>query len=436
MAYLETIESSTTWICPKTGYYQVICVGGGGGGGGAGFHSLGVLFTKGNHHANLTIGGQSPIKGNDFRFSSQNGGFIKSTTGGSKGGSGSPTSFGSYLTARGGNGGNGGGASLGTKLSEANLSPKGGESLFSSGGSGMSLSSISGAQLTESTPYYPFSTGPYIVNSPYHGFHYGTPYQINNESGINTNAGILSAVSGGGGAGGEVSTTILYITKGKAIPCTIGVGGVIGGCGMYDYNTQFTVSGTAHCTSPDSLMLGGVKSALSSEYHYYGHLCEYNNLFLSAKVIGGGGGGGFTFEHSGGRGSDSIATPIIDGFEYFPYNFCPLFKCDVLPPSINGGMQSRGIGYGAGGSGGGMDIQTTLGLCYSNSHNYSGIAVSSGKTVNWSMVNDIIKGNMGGPYNKDTESFPETVTPAIPDYFTVINASSGANGAIVIREVS
>lgn len=32
MVYCETIETSKTWVCPKTGIWKVICVGGGGAG--------------------------------------------------------------------------------------------------------------------------------------------------------------------------------------------------------------------------------------------------------------------------------------------------------------------------------------------------------------------------------------------------------------------
>lgn len=36
MVYCETIESSKTWTCPKTGVWKVICIGGGGAGYGYG----------------------------------------------------------------------------------------------------------------------------------------------------------------------------------------------------------------------------------------------------------------------------------------------------------------------------------------------------------------------------------------------------------------
>ena len=32
MVYCETIEESKTWVCPKSGIWKVICVGGGGAG--------------------------------------------------------------------------------------------------------------------------------------------------------------------------------------------------------------------------------------------------------------------------------------------------------------------------------------------------------------------------------------------------------------------
>ena len=63
MQYIQYIEESKTWVCPKTGKYKVICVGGGG---------TGILYTTSTEVANQYI--------------YQNG---------------TPTSFGSYLTANG-----------------------------------------------------------------------------------------------------------------------------------------------------------------------------------------------------------------------------------------------------------------------------------------------------------------------------------------------
>lgn len=65
--YCETIESSKTWTCPKTGVWKVICIGGGGGG---------------------------------YGYSKQ-----KPTEYKAQGGSGGSTSFGSYLSAAGGSAG-------------------------------------------------------------------------------------------------------------------------------------------------------------------------------------------------------------------------------------------------------------------------------------------------------------------------------------------
>ena len=63
MQYIQYIEESKTWVCPKTGKYKVICVGGGG---------TGILYTTSTEVASQYI--------------YQNG---------------TPTSFGSYLTANG-----------------------------------------------------------------------------------------------------------------------------------------------------------------------------------------------------------------------------------------------------------------------------------------------------------------------------------------------
>lgn len=65
--YCETIESSKTWTCPKTGVWKVICIGGGG-------------------------GGYAYSKRSDTEYKAQ-------------GGSGGSTSFGSYLSAAGGKAG-------------------------------------------------------------------------------------------------------------------------------------------------------------------------------------------------------------------------------------------------------------------------------------------------------------------------------------------
>ena len=63
MQYIQYIEESKTWVCPKTGKYKVICVGGGG---------TGILYTTSTEVAS--------------QYVYQNG---------------RPTSFGSYLTANG-----------------------------------------------------------------------------------------------------------------------------------------------------------------------------------------------------------------------------------------------------------------------------------------------------------------------------------------------
>jgi len=44
MQYIEYIEESKTWTCPKTGKWKVICVGGGGAGDclSGGIHTAGV----------------------------------------------------------------------------------------------------------------------------------------------------------------------------------------------------------------------------------------------------------------------------------------------------------------------------------------------------------------------------------------------------------
>lgn len=61
MVYCETIEESKTWVCPKTGVWKIICIGGGG----AGY-----------------------VKGTTVKYVSSSGG---------------ATSFGNYISAGGGN---------------------------------------------------------------------------------------------------------------------------------------------------------------------------------------------------------------------------------------------------------------------------------------------------------------------------------------------
>lgn len=404
MAYFETIESSKTWTCPKTGYYQVICIGGGGGGGGAGFHSLGALVTNSD---TITVPSDKSFNAL-FAFPSQTGGFIKSTTGGKIGSSGGTTSFGSILTASGGVGGQGGGSTLGTTLSLARLSPSGGSSKLSPGGSGTELSSVSNDVILGTTYPVANSSNTHLL---YHhplseGLFIGSVAQ---KAILNVADGVLSAVSGAGGAGGDVKTKTVFITKGTEIACTVGLGGSSGSSGNYIANSSVSVSLK---TSNSSSVVNISAETLAGSHH----------LFLLAKVIGGGGGGGFTFECTGGKGSDSISESFIEGIDGLPHNYCSMFKCKVTPPTGNGGMSRKGLGYGAGGNGGSINCLITYGLSVDKSDNkLSGTA----KTFNFG----ITKGSLGGFIGSPTKF-------VIPDYSTISDAASGSSGAIVIREVS
>ena len=407
MAYFETIESSKTWTCPKTGYYQVICIGGGGGGGGAGYHSLGALVTNSG-----TIVARGDELNKLFAFPSQTGGFIKSTTGGTSGSTGGTTSFGSILTASGGAGGQGGGDTLGTSLSSAHLSPTGGSSTLSPGGSGTELSSVSNDVILGTTYPAADSRGSNI-HLLYHyphkeGLFIGSVAQ---NASLNVADGVLSAVSGAGGAGGDVKTKTVFITKGTEIACTVGSGGNSGAQGNYIANSSVSVS------------LKSDSGAASADRIPAETLAGSHHLFLLAKVIGGGGGGGFTFECTGGKGSDSISESFIEGIDGLSHNYCSMFKCKVTPPTGNGGMSRKGLGYGAGGNGGSINCLITYGLSFDIS-DYT-LPTTAAKTFNIG----ITKGSFGGFIGSLTKF-------VIPDYNAISGADSGSSGAIVIREVS
>lgn len=126
IASKTTIDTSQTWTCPETGWYEVFACGGGGGGataqniggnacgGGGSGHVCGLFYLNKGEQVVCTIGA----------------GGIASTSWSSAGGTGGTTTFGSYLTAIGANGGP---AATGSYVGNAANSVNGG-----GGGSGSS----------------------------------------------------------------------------------------------------------------------------------------------------------------------------------------------------------------------------------------------------------------------------------------------------------
>lgn len=141
MQYIQYIESSATWTCPKTGKWKVICVGGG---------SSGNCSRGGNTYSGHT---------------------------------GEVSSFGTYLTAKGGN-----------YLSDSSTSA----SALSNG----ALNGFTGNNNNYGT-----------IIPAYVGLGYGAASQ--------------SSFSNIGGFPGEIKTTIIDLKENESIPCTIGKGGAI-----------------------------------------------------------------------------------------------------------------------------------------------------------------------------------------------------------------
>lgn len=151
MVYCETIEESKTWTCPKSGIWKVICVGGGGAG-----------SAKPN-----TSGSTVEVNGE----------------------AGKTTSFGSYLSAKGG----------------------------ASGGSGYKTKAL------------------FHSETPINGFNGATVYGSECSStttgcGYGASGGAYSKAGAFCSAGwpGEVKNAIISFQKGDAVACTIGAGGAAG----------------------------------------------------------------------------------------------------------------------------------------------------------------------------------------------------------------
>lgn len=420
MAYLDILESSQTWTCPKTGYYQVICVGGGGGGGGAGFHFTGAIFIPEYY--------DPAHNSSSFGFKSANGGYISESEGGTKGSNGGSSSFGSYLTANGGEGGNGGGNSIGTNLSAHELCPKGGISLNSKGGNGCVSSSAIMIENYDNTKF----------TSKFEGEPMSIANSANLTQVLNTacNTGILSAVSGAGGAGGDVNTKTLFITKGTQIPCTVGDGGSKGSNGSFTKNEFATIH--IMCRDVSGSSKANSKEFVNSIFKSPNRRSPFEEafkLYLKSNVIGGGGGGGFTFDKCGGSGSEYVSKPIMKAYSREPYPFCNLFTEVPTEPTLNGGNSAPGYGYGAGGNGGSLNVLSLLGVTI-NADDDTVVQIGNYYDINLKVVSGQLGGLSAsliaiGEYNEIGYQKLK-----IPEYCRFSDAYSGRKGAIIIREVS
>ena len=173
MPYLKVIETTQTWVCPKTGFYKIICVAGGSGG-------------------NCGTGANFD---------------------GFRGTSGGATSFGSKLTSSGV--GFGGGTS-GAYGSYAYGGGGGGGYTFSEyGGNGASPSYSVNACSKNGGMVVIYSTANSAVFRT-------TPHSLGNGVGYGGGGG---GCNGGGGVSGSLTASIFSLTEGESIPCTIGAGG-------------------------------------------------------------------------------------------------------------------------------------------------------------------------------------------------------------------
>lgn len=166
MVYMETIEESKAWTCPKSGIWKVICVGGGG----AGY------------------------------FSTRYGGNTEEHIIYSKGEAGTATSFGSLLVADGGENGE--------------------KTATNRGFSGSSASSSS------SYLYNPS----YGINGYNGASCYGAACALTIGCGYGASGGVITLGSANipkssAGMPGKVLSKILDISEGDVIACTIGTGG-------------------------------------------------------------------------------------------------------------------------------------------------------------------------------------------------------------------
>ena len=185
MTYEEWITTSKTWTCPKTGIWEIICVGGGAGGG-----------LKPN------------ASGNTF---SQN-------TGGT-------TSFGSYLSASGGSKSNESGGFTG------DVGGTGGYTGFNYGGIGEVRYTSTANDVSPAT-----GNGGYIMEP---GLGYGAG---GGASGSSNSSGGGTAYSGNAG---EIKSMTLDLSANQSITCTIGTGGAAGDAGTS--KIIFATAGKAGC---------------------------------------------------------------------------------------------------------------------------------------------------------------------------------------------
>lgn len=147
MVYCETIEESKIWVCPKTGVWKIICIGGGGAG-------------ESYYRDDLYMTGAS----------------------------GGTTSFGNYLSAKGG---------------------------------------ISGKNIT-SDAHKAYVAPAYGINGFNGAAEYGSPSGAQIGTGYGASGG---AIDGGNlissaGLPGEVKTLITDISTNQSVACTVGIGGV------------------------------------------------------------------------------------------------------------------------------------------------------------------------------------------------------------------
>ena len=190
MPYLKVIETTQTWVCPKTGFYKIICVAGGSGGN----CSSGANYDwfRGTPGGVTSFGSKLTSSGVGF-------------------GGGVSGSYGSFLY-----GGGGGGGYTFSEYGGNGASPA----------NGVNACSKNGGMATR------YSTANLAVFKT-------TPHSLGNGAGYGGGGG---GCSGGGGVSGSLIASIFSLTEGESIPCTIGAGGA-GATGTDTANTAITVYG-------------------------------------------------------------------------------------------------------------------------------------------------------------------------------------------------
>lgn len=168
MSYLTVIENTQTWTCPKTATYKIICVAGGTGGN--------CLYNASTPNYAVGLGG-------------------------------TPTSFGSLLTAS-GVGGSGGNNNSGTSSAGGG----GGYNFIDYGGHG---AGDGGGSSRNGGPWGVMSNPPGATYS-------NVDHNIGSGEGYGAGGG---GCGGHGGPGGKLIMILSDITIGTQIPCTIGAGG-------------------------------------------------------------------------------------------------------------------------------------------------------------------------------------------------------------------